>query len=246
MSNTFTKNFQDGTAFFEADLTTALQTLKPSLSNLSLATQGSTSFEILRSNGSNVTPVWSGVSDIISNSTISAAASNNIINALSDNITSTAANEIVDSTTRTTGTSVTGLNIGVSNTFSGTYTSTTSTAISSSEVEITTSGRPVLVFLSNSDTSTTNSVTITGGTTANDRTRGYIEIKRDSSVISTITLSTRVDGPITNLVIETGLANVSTIDAPTAGTYTYSIAVYIDSDTSSLTLPATVLNVVPL
>ena len=84
MSNTYTKQFQDGSALTEAQLNTAFTTLKPSLSNLSLSTTGSASFQILRSTGSNATPEYDDIGDILANGVMTANGANTVL----ENVTS--------------------------------------------------------------------------------------------------------------------------------------------------------------
>lgn len=73
MTNTFTKNYQDGNALTESQLDTAYQTVKPSLSNLALATLGSASNEVLTSAGSNTTPTWKDIGELLTGASASDA-----------------------------------------------------------------------------------------------------------------------------------------------------------------------------
>jgi hypothetical protein len=57
-SNNFTKNYSDGSAFTEAQLTTACQSLTPDISNTTQMTSGSTSGNFLKSNGDGVAASW--------------------------------------------------------------------------------------------------------------------------------------------------------------------------------------------
>lgn len=62
-SNTYTKNYADGSALTEAKLDTAYQTLQLDISNTALATTGSTTGQALISNGSGVAASFQTLSD---------------------------------------------------------------------------------------------------------------------------------------------------------------------------------------
>ena len=113
MTNTYTKQFQDGAALTEAQLNTAFTTVKPSLSNLSLSTTGSSAFQVLRSTGSNLAPEYDDIGDVLANGTISGAnaeafaaqlsstGANAIINEVDSSVSSTGANSILEAATDT-------------------------------------------------------------------------------------------------------------------------------------------------
>lgn len=93
MSNTYTKNFQDGQALTEAQLNTAFTTVKPTIANLALSTTGSSSFQVLRSTGSNTAPEYDDIGDILANGTMTAAGANAVINEVTT-VSATTANLI--------------------------------------------------------------------------------------------------------------------------------------------------------
>jgi hypothetical protein len=81
MSNNFTKTYQDGQALTEAQLDTAFQTVKPSRANLDFSSFGSVSGHVLQSQGSNVTPEWVSLNEVVADTTISSTAANKILTA---------------------------------------------------------------------------------------------------------------------------------------------------------------------
>lgn len=244
MSNTFTKNFQDNSALTETALDTALQTLKPSLSNLSLATQGSSSYQILRSNGSNTAPVWSDINVIMANTTISSTTANKIANSITA-LSSTTANNIFNSTSISTGTSVTSLDIGLSDAITSISTSSLSfTDFPPLEVSITTSGRPVEITLVGASSVAAISVT---GVSAGTDVGGEFQIVRDSStVLSLFPLFIEVGSITTGEILTHTVPSsmIYAIDDVVAGTYTYKIQGRITTaDTSSTAISGSKLMV---
>lgn len=63
--NDFTKQYSDGTTLNESQLDTAYKSLKPALANFTSATAGSTSGQVLKSNGSSAVPEFDDIDDII-------------------------------------------------------------------------------------------------------------------------------------------------------------------------------------
>jgi hypothetical protein len=68
-NNTFTKTYQDGTSLLEADLDSAFNSVSPAKSQLTLATTGSTSGDVLTSGGSVVEPSWSSPDTVVASTT---------------------------------------------------------------------------------------------------------------------------------------------------------------------------------
>lgn len=98
MTNSFTKQYQDGAALTEAMLNSAYTTLKPSISNMALSTSGSSSFQVMRSTGNNVAPVYDDIGDILASGTNTTAGANALLAKASGTVTldQSFADEVID------------------------------------------------------------------------------------------------------------------------------------------------------
>lgn len=102
---------------------------------------------------------------------------------------------------------------------SGTFTTTNSspTDVTNLTVTITTSGRPVMLFLQSDGTSGVANISTSSSTLTN---RSSIFLVRGSTTISTTQLSVGVGSNVNNSVA-TPPGLITFLDAPSAGTYTY-------------------------
>ena len=79
MANTYTKTFADAVSLTEAQLNTGYTTVKPSLSNMALATTGSSANQVLKSTGNAVAPEFDDIGDILANGVMTAAGANAVL-----------------------------------------------------------------------------------------------------------------------------------------------------------------------
>lgn len=139
-------------------------------------------------------------------------------------MTSTGANAIAATRTRSTGTSVSAGGIGISNectSFSSS--SITMVDVTNLTVQITTSGRPVELYLIPTSTSS-NTGYIQSQSSGSGITITNVAFLRDGSIIANILLSVSISGA--GLTTETSYytpRSIGHIDAVAAGTYTYKI-----------------------
>lgn len=248
MTNTFTQRFQGGTSLTESQLVSALSSLQTSLSNISLATTSSTSYQVLRSTGPLAAPVFNGISDVIENNTFTSTASKKVLDEVT-NISSSAANILAKSASRSTGSSVT--NLGVA--------SNSGSAIqggSSLDITLTTSGRPVLIHVEGYVAITNWTSTVIFPSVDIDNygnvASSSLTLKRDSSIVSQSTYSLKssnwsgtrsftisisavnnpfYSGSFSNVwyIGKAAESKILYLDAPAAGTYTYSLSVAHDN-----------------
>lgn len=100
MANSYTKTYADNDALAEADLDSGFGSVQPSIDNMALATTGSTSGSLLKSNGSNVTPGWITPDALAASMTATGA------DAIASTMTSTGANAIFADIQATSSTAV--------------------------------------------------------------------------------------------------------------------------------------------
>jgi hypothetical protein len=151
MSNNFTKNYQDGSGLTEAQLDTAFQTVKPSRANLDFSSFGSVSGNILQSQGSNVTPEWVSLNEVISDTTVSSTAANKILAAATAITSGTVpaagfANLVSAARTITMSVSSSAISPGLAIKNITPFTSTSNNALVSS-IALTSTGRPIQIQL---------------------------------------------------------------------------------------------------
>lgn len=173
-------------------------------------------------------------------------------NSIGTEMTATGANAVANTRTRATGSTVAVGGVAVSTVTS--YSNSTGTFTAITTVTITTSGRPVVVRLAPANSNTVSSIQINsvlGNTLAffkllsGATTVGEMQIGADTAAsLPTQTLSTTT-GPITTTSVgtvsssitffEPSPSDVSFIDFPAAGTYTYSLQAAIGFNTTSVT-----------
>lgn len=90
MSNSYTKTYQDGDPLLESDLDSGFGSVQPSISNLALATTGSTSQDLLQSAGSNTPPAF------VTPDTVAATFTSTGANAIFANIIATSSVSVCD------------------------------------------------------------------------------------------------------------------------------------------------------
>lgn len=149
-----------------------------------------------------------------------------------DEMTSTGANAVAEARTRTTGTTVGvgGVAISASSGASVSTTSGTYSDINNLSVTITTSGRPVMLMVIPGDTA--NAPTI-GGADASTSYNVSYRWRRDSTTVAVISPILILTGSgTTNMINYDGPARFTTIDTPTAGTYTYKLQFAATSSTA--------------
>ena len=261
MANTYTKTFADAVSLTEAQLNTGYTTVKPSLSNMALATTGSSANQVLKSTGNAVAPEFDDIGDILANGVMTAAGANAVLadvtsvsstqanligNALNSStaannilanvtsVSSTQANLIAAAATRATGTTV-----GIGGVATGaiiTLFETSSTSfvdIPNTTVTITTSGRPVRIELT--PTIGAESFWTSRSETAGVGPTTRIAVLRDTSTLCEILRDQLTgSGDIANTAIP--VSTISTIDFPAAGTYTYKLQARVGGSFAMCTL----------
>lgn len=144
------------------------------------------------------------------------------------------------------------LNIASSSSISFTTTSTSLTAVTNSGAAITTNGRPVAVMLRSTGAGecTIGATNSTSGLSQD--LRGSVEILRDSTDISDYqyghitTITTVGDTRIDTQVLKVPGTSIQTIDAPVAGSYTYSLKLKSNNSATTTSIGTCVLTVYEL
>jgi hypothetical protein len=203
----------------------------------------STTYTLINGTANDAGPVNTNFSDIIAaltDGTKDLTVYDVACNSVSfTSISSTNANKVIDSYTRTTGTSVAARGVAISDS-SGNFntTSTSNVDITNNSVTITTSGRPVFVGIV-PDGSTQSQIAVTDGTDGTSINPGmYLTLVRDATNIAVCRQNSFValpfGGPdVLNLVSLGVFPSIFVIDAVAAGTYTYKSRVRADSGTTA-------------
>lgn len=236
MSNTFTKNYQDGQALTEAKLDTGFQTVQPDKANLALSTTGSTAGHVLQSQGSNVTPDYVSLNDVIADTVISSTAANAIVSAADSSSTPTAgfSNNIQKASTRSTGTSVSYNGVAASTQVTLFQTSSTSIVdITGLSCNITTNGRPIQIYLSPSiPTSSSTANIVRSGNASTTQLTCTFYLYRDSSLVASELHANMFNAASSSWVVYLPVSVVRFTDFAAAGTYTYKLSVQCASNTA--------------
>lgn len=145
-------------------------------------------------------------------------------------VTEASANELIDTYTRPAGATVAARGVAISASNSGSFSTsgTTPTAVTNLTVTITTSGRPVVVQLISDNTSETpGSGAFISASSTDTSPNGSLSIRRDGNSIGTYDFGGEMTGSgATSTAVKTGPSACSSIDSPTAGTYTYTVFAY--------------------
>lgn len=149
-------------------------------------------------------------------------AINNTVNAdrVGTSMSSTGANAIAASRVRSAATTVGIGGVAVSPQ-SGAFftTSTTFVDVTNLSVTLTTSGRPVMVFLASADSANSSLI---GTSIAGASTQAEFAILRDGSILGRATVAAFAGG-VTSVTNQAPPGSLSYLDTPVSGTYTYKV-----------------------
>ena len=147
-------------------------------------------------------------------------------------MTSTGANAIAAARTRATGTTVAAGGVAISSQIDFSTTSASFTSVTNATVTITTSGRPVRIFLqpdlTSSGTGDAGYLSVLGDSTANST--GWFQVMRDGVSKGVFLLDTSGHAATSedpNMYVPPGCVDM--LDVVAAGTYTYTLRIRIDS-----------------
>lgn len=148
-------------------------------------------------------------------------------------VSTVTSNELVETVTRSTGATVGSLGVAISSADSGSFSTTSTSAVDVTNltVTITTSGRPVMIGLMG----TTSTGYISVNTSTQNFASGVIEVVRDTTTISSTFLRSVADPASTPQVrLDVPCGSIMALDAVSAGTYTYKIQAYTPFSSTTL------------